>query len=612
MRWIKNTLPYPVQLLVFWIFIFFFYRLLFALLYWSSLQGSLGHKLLAFPAALRLDVSTFCYLSAVIILIWFLYLFKSWRAVYIKHLMLQYLFIALATIINLSNLGLYGTWGTVINKRLLLYLKNPVEISHFMDTWKLIALPIIIMLFFWLSILLYHRITDFKATSFSLRNKLILIFTSLAFLILGIRGGFQRMPINESAASYSDYEGNNDLCTNPVYYFGHSVSGYFYMSEQYKFFETAQRDAYFNELVNPPGNYVVQNDSVFNIAPPARPNIVIILLESWTADIIEKAGGLKGVTPFMNELAEESILFTRAYGSGYRTDQGLSCVLSGYPAQPDNSIIAYPDKSKSLPAISDELRKYGYRNSFFYGGDVGFANMKSYLSQHSFDKIVDKNDFPSSQHNSKWGAHDGYVLEKQVAYLITEKQPFFSAVLTLSTHEPFDVPVNTPFNGSSEPEKFKKAAWYTDQCLKTYFQQVKKQHWYKNTIFVLVADHGHTLPMWRDMNTWDSKKITLMITGEPIQKNMRGQKIKYTVAQHDIAATIMALVGQKFPSAFSYNLFKRKNNFAYFSNERVLGFINDTSEYIFHFGNGSFSGNVKLEKQAKAYLQMVYDDFINR
>jgi phosphoglycerol transferase MdoB-like AlkP superfamily enzyme len=618
MRWIKNKLPYPVQLLIFWLFVFFFYRLLFAFVYGGMLEGGFGHKLLAFIVAMRLDVSTFCYLSAVIILIWFVYLFKPMRGLFITHNVLHYILISLVTIIHLSNLGLYGSWGTVINKRLLLYLKNPVEISHFMDTWKLIALPIIIILFTWLSIVLYNRITNFKLPVQENKTRLIFIFSTLAFLVLGFRGGWQRMPINESASSYSDYETNNDLCTNPVYYFGHSVSGYFYLSEAYKFYSEQERDLHFKSLVDPENKeYLVQNDSVFRFEVTAtgtiaKPNIVIILLESWTADIIAKSGGLKGVTPFTDSLIESSILFTRAYGSGYRTDQGLPCVLSGYPAQPDNSIIAYPDKSKSLPCLSDELRKLTYRNSFFYGGDIGFANMKSYLSQHSFDKIFDKNDFPAEQHNSKWGAHDGFVLDKQIEYLKTEKQPFFSAVLTLSTHEPFDVPVNTPFNESSEPEKFKKSAWYTDQCLRKYFKKAEKQSWYKNTVFILVADHGHTLPLKRDMNTKEAKKVTLIMTGNRISENMRGQKINYTVAQHDIAATVMEMIGKKFPSEFSYNFFKRKSNFAYFSNERVLGFVNDSSEYIYHFGNRSFTGNVKLEAMSKAYLQKVYDDFISR
>lgn len=193
------------------------------------------------------------------------------------------------------------------------------------------------------------------------------------------------------------------------------------------------------------------------------------MLESWTADIIEPMGGLSGVSPFFSELCKDGLLFTGVYSSGFRTDQAMVSVISGFPAQPNKSIIRFPDKTQKLPALSRTFRDAGYHTSFFYGGELGFANMKSYLLSSGFEHITGKDFFPDNAMNSKWGAHDGIVLQHQLKVLDTVAEPFFSVLLTLSTHEPFEVPVQTPYNGSSEAELFKKAAWYTDACLKTFF-----------------------------------------------------------------------------------------------------------------------------------------------
>ena len=253
--------------------------------------------------------------------------------------------------------------------------------------------------------------------------------------------------------------------------------------------------------------------STENILKNNKPNIVVIVLESWTADIIKALGGEENVTPHFDELSKDGLLFTQMYGSGFRTEQGLISIFSGFPAQPNNSIITSPEKAERLPSLNTELSKQGYQSSFYYGGEVEFANMKSYLLNTNFKKIIDKNNFEKKQLNSKWGAHDEFVFKKQIDGLKAEKEPFFSVVLTLSTHEPFEVTMKTPFNGGEEQELFKKAAYYTDYCLFNYFNEAKKQPWYKKTLFILVADHGHRLPKNRNMDFPEGRRITAMITG---------------------------------------------------------------------------------------------------
>lgn len=559
-----------------------------------------------FWSGLRVDLSTAGYLSAIPVIFWVLFSFSNstWtvQAIKIYHLLI----IPLVITILISNLGLYGSWGTIINRRLLLYLANPAEISHFMETWKLVALPIILILFSILFISLSKRLLTIQPWGDATWKKSVLLIFIIPLHVIIMRGGLTLVPVNESSAAYSSHAANNHLAINPAFYFAHSVSEYFFLTNKYLFFSPEDAE----EKIK---NYLPAADEANcadEILKNKNCNIVLILLESWTADILSANGELKGVTPFTDSLIQSSIYFKNAYASGYRTDQGLVSVMSGYPSQPDNTIISYPSKTEKLESISDELKSQGYATSFFYGGDIEFANMKLYLLQHSMDVIQDKSNFDKSEYNSKWGAHDGAVFDKQIAFLKTTKEPFFSGLLTLSTHEPFDVPMETPFKGGDESEKFKKSAWYTDQCLKNYFEKAKQESWYNNTLFILVADHGHYLPQKRDMTRPESKKITFLMTGNVLQEQWKGKVIERFVSQHDIAGTLLKMMGHENIFPFSRNLFCNGNGLGFYCNENSVGVITEKGDFTFYYDNNQKKGNTDLEDIAKAYLQITYADFI--
>ena len=158
---------------------------------------------------------------------------------------------------------------------------------------------------------------------------------------------------------------------------------------------------------------------------------------------MESLGGIPGVMPNLEKIASEGILFTNFYANSFRTDRGLTSILSGYPAQPTASIMKYPAKSQSLPGISKSLRKAGYDTQFLYGGDADFTNMRSYFISMGMDNIVCDRDFPLSQRLSKWGVPDDVTFEKFYSLIKEQsREPFMKMFLTLSSHEPFDVPMN--------------------------------------------------------------------------------------------------------------------------------------------------------------------------
>ena len=312
---------------------------------------------------------------------------------------------------------------------------------------------------------------------------------------------------------------------------------------------------------------------------------------------------------------KEGLLFTSVYSSGFRTDQALVSALSGFPAQPNKSIIRFPAKAIQLPSIASSLKPLGYNSTFYYGGEIGFANMNTYLVNSGYDQTISIDDFGSDKMNSKWGAHDEYVLDKLLQDLRNQPSPFFVTLLTLSTHEPFEVPVATPFDqGKNESEKFRKSAWYTDQCLDVFFREARKQPWYQQTVFVLMADHGHRLPLNRDYFDPLSRRIPLLITGGALKKEFRGRQVDVLANQHDLPSTLLQNMGVK-DEAFTWSvniLAQERKNYAYLSQDMAISFLTPSAHCLLPLQPGipALGDNTESFNDSKAFLQRLYGDFI--
>lgn len=606
-----------IRLLIFWLLFFALFRLVFIIYHHTKIpDGQHSETGMSFFYALPLDFSTACAAVTIPFLLWAIQQFNKRRFIHYINLIFNTACIISVSIISIANLKMYGEWGTPLSARAFNYLIYPKEVLSFISVWSVVLLLSVCGVFIYLGLKFYRRlITNF---SYPIENKKIKIGQVIiipALLIVGYRGGFQLAPINESSAYYSTLQINNHIATNNMWFLAHSFIEASDDKNPYVFMDNKEAHAI------TAGLFATSSNKSQNISKTHRPNIVFIVLESWTADIIKALGGEENVTPHFEQLSKEGLLFTQMYGSGFRTEQGLISLLSGFPAQPNNSIITTPSKAEQLPSLNLELGKQGYQSSFYYGGEVEFANMKSYLLNTHFEKIVDKNNFDKRQLNSKWGAHDEYVFMKQLDGLKGEKQPFFSMVLTLSTHEPFEVTMQTPFNGGEEPERFKKAAYYTDYCLYNYFKEAQKQSWYKNTLFVLVADHGHRLPKNRNMDFPEGRRITALITGEALMDDLRGKMFDKITNQNDLPAIILAAL--KLPHTnfeWSRNVFNESvKEFAYYSNENALGWVTPQQNIVYSFNSEKvdeiqYKSQTKLNDtilmQAKAYLQTLYEHYL--
>lgn len=365
--------------------------------------------------------------------------------------------------------------------------------------------------------------------------------------------------------------------------------------------------------------YNVQNKSETTRSIPLThpsPNVLLIVWESFTAKVVSSLGGVAGVTPRFDSLRHEGVFFTNIYASGDRSDKGLVALLSGYPAQPTTSIITIPAKTATLPSLPKLFKSKAYSTSFYYGGESEFANIKSYLLQHSFDRIIDKKNFSSEDMNSKWGAHDHVVFDRLLTDLDGESSPFFTTLFTLSSHEPFEVPVETAIPGTDNEHKFLNSHHYTDASLGAFIDKAKTKPWWKNTLVIIIADHGHPLPHL-NTNKPSQFHIPMLWLGGALPA--QGMTIDTLGSQTDLAATLLNQLG------YTSSDFKWSNN--------LLG--RDRTPYAFYSFNNGFGwmrpggylvydnvGRVETEKKGAiqprdtrlgmAYLQTLFDDFLSR
>lgn len=277
---------------------------------------------------------------------------------------------------------------------------------------------------------------------------------------------------------------------------------------------------------------------------------------------------------------------------------------------------------QKIPAISQSLFKHGYHTSFFYGGESEFDNYKAFILSHDYQKLVDKNNFKGDKMRSRWGKYDELVFAKQITDLKQEKQPFFSTLLTLTNHEPYEVPGTSKFGTADNIAKFKSTAYYTDSCINAYLNNAKKESWYKNTLFIFVADHGHLLPKnTNDISVPQRYHIPLLFYGDVIKNEFQGKKFNNIGSQTDIATTLLTqlnIPAKQFvwsknllnPYNKSFAFFSWDNGMGFIDNQQCITFDNVGKMILYNNAPGNTTQTSRTVDLAKAYLQNVYRQFI--
>lgn len=523
------------------------------------------------------------------------------------------------TLIVVADLEIYREWGSHLNATPLLYLASPREALAASGNAPMLLLVSIFVVFFGAFYWLFSRWlvwswSKIKPSSWKFAPVFLLL---TAVLIIPMRGGLQLIPINQSASYFSANRFANQAAVNAAWNLMHALTHRASKQNPYTYFSdnvAAQRvrDLYQNKEKDIDNQWIKAKN----------PNVLLIVWESATAKVFGSLGGEKGITPQFDSLTKQGILFSNCYASGDRSDKGLVSILSGFPAQPATSIISYPDKTRHLPHLCADLRKEGYQTAFYYGGEPEFANMRSYFFNGGFEKIIGKNDFSAKDCNSKWGAHDHIVLNRMLTDLNQRPnpdKPFFYTLFTLSSHEPFEVPDEKPLSNASEEQLFLNAHRYTDRSIGAFVAQAQKQDWWKNTVVVIIADHGHRLPHESPNHAPEKFTIPMLWLGGALA--VQDTVIQTICNQTDLAATILQqlhIQPQK-PYTWSQNIatLAPENAFAFYAFNDGAGWIRPDSRrawdnvgksLIFQTGTPDTAATANL----KAYEQRVFQEFLDK
>lgn len=557
-----------------------------------------------------LDAATAGYLTAfpfllVLISIWF-------RKFPLKKILYGYYILAAAliSIIFVVDMALYTFWGFKLDASVFLYIDSPKEALASVSVGFILLRVLAILLFIALNSWVLLKITPSVLTATRKRiagTAGMLLLGGVLFII--IRGGVTESTSNIGQVYFSNEPFLNHSAVNPDFSLLSSMGKSQDFASEFNFFDEEKRAALFDGLYP-----TTDGDSIIQVLNTKRPNILIILMEGFGGAFVEPLGGLPDVTPHFNRLSKEGIFFTNCYANSFRTDRGTVCTFSGYLGLPTASVMKIPAKSRTLPAIAEGLSKAGYKTDFLYGGDINFTNMKSYLLSTGYQRLTANTDFSLAEQTSNaWGVNDDITFEYLYNQLRNRKEegPWHTAFLTLSSHEPFEVPYHRL------EDKIPNAFAYTDECLGKFVDRLKQTPAWKDLLVICLPDHGFYYPREGSNAMPRFYHIPLLWLGGAVKQPMQVDKI---MNQTDLAATLLGQLGLEHTAfTFSRNVLGSdyKYPFAFYSFNNGFSFRDSTGVTVFDNNSGSIlfdepeADESRLDK-GKAILQTVYDDLGNR
>ncbi|MDH5717215.1 MAG: sulfatase-like hydrolase/transferase [Spirochaetia bacterium] len=419
-------------------------------------------------------------------------------------------------------------------------------------------------------------------------NILIFIFFSL-LLTLGIRGRITgKSPIRIGTAYFSNYAFVNKLGLNPVYTFLKSC-----LELNDKRFQVINLIDNKTAVENVKKYFKIQDNKSYNspIArkitannPPLNANVVIILMESMGTVKMGRYGNLENLTPNLDKLAENSLVFDNIYTAGIHTFNGVYSTLFSFPTL----YLRHPMKGTQMPkynGIASVLRENGYSTIYFTTHDNQFDNIGGFLKANDFEEIVSLENYPLEKQKSTLGVPDDYMFEysiEKINKLHEKSKPFLAVFLTASDHGPYIIPEY--FKPNSKDIK-KQIVEYADWSISKFIKEASNKKWFENTIFVFIADHGAPISAVYDMPLTYHHTPLIFYSSKHISKP---KVIKKIGGQIDVFPTILGLLNISYiNNTFGIDLLNEERPYIFFTSDDKYGVIDNEYYYIYRDKNNS-------------------------
>ncbi|MBD9351326.1 MAG: LTA synthase family protein [Alistipes communis] len=502
----------------------------------QAAEASAAELALVVWNGLKLDQTVAGYITALPLLVVLaaLWIPGRWSRSVLKGYLL--VIAAVAATAFAANLALYEYWAFPLDSSVLQYLASPKEALASVTAGQLLLQLLVAAAVFGGMAWCYPRVLrlyDPARRSTHRAGSTLVLLLAAGVLFLPIRGGVSVATANVSKVYFSGRMFLNHAAVNPLFSFLSTLSDGDDALYEYEFFPEPERAAIFEPLRGdlPAG---IGTDTLLRTR---RPNVVLFLVESFGRSTVDERVGGEPVAPEFQRLKGEGVYFDNLFANSFRTDRGTVAVLSGFPAQTKMSVMKLPVKSQRLPSIARSLRREGYATSFYYGGDLNFTNTASYLYGTGFDRLTWQKDLHFDAPTSKWGYADDVVIDAFIDHVLAEaasQRPFFAAMLTLSSHEPFDV----PFAKFDDP--MLNAMAFTDACLGRFVERVRQTPVWKDLLVILIADHAYPYPYGIANSDALRHRIPMLWLGGAVR---RPAVVETYGSQSDLAATLLAQLG---------------------------------------------------------------------
>lgn len=519
-----------------------------------------------------------------------------------------FVLILVQAIAAVGDIILYKYWDSIFSVRAYPYLKDIAELTKNVSSFNIVF----VAFYFGLISLLFFYARKIVGTSINLNPRwyvrLILLLILAPAFILCLRGGFREIPRNQSDGFFCDQRTYNMAAINSTWNFFNVLveNQKFLESNPYaKMSEPLMLSRLF-EIQRPGFNYDLE---LFSFTSP--PNIVLITMEGVSAEVLKMHNGEKIYMPFLESLLDSSYYFSNAYSVGSRTEQGLGALLSGTLVTPYNNVTDNVSVLSDLPSILTSMNRRKYHTQFVFGGNVEFANMRAYLNELDYDTILDINHFPESMRQQSLGVPDEHLVNELALQFKKLKSPFFLHTLTLSTHEPFDIPRLKTY--ASEKKMYLQSVTYLDSQLERFFDMVQADTKYDNTLFIITSDHSHKMPNNCDIASKERYHIPFIFFSKKLNNRYKGFNDTVLFAQHNFPATISNLMKWKEKNYLKFS----RNHFSDMNRYTMSAFVNgylyqtDTSSISYDYVWRPYdTTNVSLVKQhsyPQAILQYLAD-----
>ncbi|MET0327168.1 MAG: LTA synthase family protein [Luteimonas sp.] len=503
---------------------------------------------------LRVDVASLCLLFGPLAALLLLLPECVYRHRWLRGIVIAWLAAATTLLIwlELATPGFMHEYGLRPNRQFVEYLVYPREVLSMLAGGRPLECIAVLLLTIgaaWGSLRLARRWWPDAGATGGLPVRVVLAVLVLMLAALGVRSTLGHRPMNPAMLAFSSNPTVNVLPLNSFYSLAHA------MREWLRHEETAQ--ALYGELPEQAVLDVVRDGTglpMTAFSDPAIPtlaarmptwrgkpkNLVIVLEESLGAQFIGSLGG-RPLSPHYDRLSTQGWAFERLYATGTRSVRGIEAVVAGFAPTPAQAVVKRPRSQQGFFTLADVLRRHGYDTTFYYGGESHFDNMRGFFLGNGFGRIVEQRDYADPVFTGSWGVSDEDLFARadtEFAHLHAAGTPFFGFVFTSSNHDPFEFPAGriTPYEQPLQTRD--NAAKYADHALGGFFERAMASDYWKDTIFLVVADHDSRV-FGRDLVPVDNFHIPGLILGEGIAPR-RDDRI---ASQIDLGPTLLSLIG---------------------------------------------------------------------